>query len=178
MKVKGWWFSMISKAPSPCQGDAASYRNSSDVPSMSLFPIKNKFLIPSLSSANVRNEVFGSGTERGGAGEPWEDPTPLPLCWVDVDGREQPGRCPLLIPGCSRAENAAFWNLTKVQFPLTQQKKSEPTNSCNNLGKCQKKENETVPDPRGSCHSKWNVYVRRTQVSSQLQTPHLSKAGI
>lgn len=53
-----------------------------------------------------------AGTEFGGAEEPWEHPTPLLLCslaaWVDVDGREQPGRCPLLTPGCSRAENAAL----------------------------------------------------------------------
>lgn len=61
----------------PFQRDAASDRNSSDVFSINLFPIKNKLLVPSLSTANVKNEVFGSGTE---CGEPWEHPTPLLLC--------------------------------------------------------------------------------------------------
>lgn len=48
--------------------------------SINLFPIKIKLLIPSLSTANARNEVFGSGMECGWGGEPWEHPTALLLC--------------------------------------------------------------------------------------------------
>lgn len=113
LEVKVGYFSVISKPLSPFRRDAASYRNSSDVSSINLFPIKNTFLIPSLSTANARNEVFGSGRYRIWRG--WRalgtshSPSPvLPGSWVDVDGREQPGHCPLLIPGCSRAENAAL----------------------------------------------------------------------
>lgn len=42
---------------------------------------------------------------------------------VDVDGREQPGHCPLLLPGCCRAENAALcYNLTN-SVPMNSAKK-------------------------------------------------------
>lgn len=79
---------------------------------MNLFPIQMQFLIPSLSIVNVGNEVFGSGTECGGAGEPWEHPTPLscaPWMWMWIGGSSL-DTAPLLLPGCSRAENAALCN--------------------------------------------------------------------
>lgn len=77
----------------------------------------------------------------------------------NVEGLESPGNIPLpspVLPGCGW-EGAAwalplssflvvpgqkmllFVTTWQIQFPLTQQNRFEPTNSCNNSGKCKKK---------------------------------------
>lgn len=74
----------------------------------------------------------------------------------------------LVVPGQKMLLFVITW---QVQFPLTQQKRLEPTNSCNNSRKCQKKKKKksvTIPGPSGSCHSKRNNDVRKL---SQLQAP-------
>lgn len=133
---------------------------------MNLIPIQMKFLIASLSTVNSRNEVCGSGTECGGAGELWEHPTPLPWApwmWMGGSSLDTALSSFLVVPGQKMLLFLTTW---QIQFPLTQQNRFEPTNSCNNFGKCKKKQNsksETIPGPSGVCHSKRNVYIRKTE---------------
>lgn len=122
----------------------------------------------------------------------------------NVEGLESPGNIPLLSPvlpgswwmwmgmGGSSLDTALssflvvpgqkmllFVRTWQIQFPWTQQKRSEPTNSCNNSGKCRKN-----PKEWNSSWSKWCVSFQKkclhqeNWVSSKLQIPHLCKAGI
>lgn len=110
-----------------------------------------------------------AGTEFGGAEEPWEHPTPLLLCslaagwtWMGGSSLDAALSSLLVVPGQKMLLFVITW---QAQFPLTQQKRFEPTNSCNNFGKCQKKKkkSQTIPGASGFCHSKWNVYIRRIE---------------
>lgn len=90
--------------PSLFQRDAASYRNSSDVSSMN--PNESPCSITEYCECKkwgvwVRYRMWRGWGALGTSHSPL-------LCSLDVDGREQPGHCPLLPPGCSRAENAAL----------------------------------------------------------------------
>lgn len=137
---------------------------------MNLFPMQMQFLIASLSTVNAGNEVFGSGTQCGGAGEPWEHPLPSPVLpawgwmwmWMWGSSLDTALSSFLVVPGQKMLLFEITW---QIQFPLTQQKMYGPTNSCNNSGKCKKKKtkSETIPGPSGVCHSKRNVHIRKTE---------------